>query len=143
MKEYRWLKINYKEEHKWKWVNASYDNKTQTITIYERLLKKDDEFIEMTLFHEWCHFIYMTKVSRIIKAIWKLVSNWKLLKILNILLWKRYKKNNYVSWEARRNANEDFARCLAQWRKHWTYNSYVDLKIEIAENILNYFSKTK
>lgn len=143
MKTHKWLKIIRKKVHKWKWVNASYNNKTQTITVYDRLLEKDDDFIEMTLDHEFYHYIYMRKVNLIIKTIWKLISNWKLLKILNILLWKNYKNNNYVSWEARRNTNEDFARCLAQGRKHWIYNNYIDLKIIIAENILNYFYKNK
>lgn len=141
-RSYKWLPIIRKHKLKWyAWVNATYDLKTQTITVYDRMTNKTKDEIYLVLYHEWCHHIYMTKVSKTIKIIWKLISNWRLRNMLNILLWTDYKENAYVSWASKSNVNEDFARSLAQGSKHWKYNNYIDNKKLLATNILNYFSK--
>jgi len=97
-KIYRWLSITQESKHKLgSWVCASYHVKTKSIITYDRMLKKTPEQIELVLFHEWCHHIYMTKINRISKLIWGIISNWKLITILNIFWLTKYKVNKYVS----------------------------------------------
>jgi len=139
--EYRGLPIDRKDKLHWyAWINATYHIKTQSITVYDRMEKKTPKEIEVVLYHEWCHHIYMNKVTKTYKTLWRFISNWKLIPILNVLLWTNYKTNAYVSGASKRNINEDFAWTLAQWVDEWKHNNYIDMKIKLATNILNYFS---
>lgn len=138
-KIWKWLPVVRKKEMKgYRWANASYSK--GIITVYDRMINKGDEEIKLILDHEYYHHIY-TKLSKIIKIIWKLISNWRLRTILNILMWTDYKKNHYIRDISKGNPNEDFARHLAQWRAEWKWFNYSDTKIYLATNIFKYFSK--
>lgn len=140
--EYRGLPISRKEKHSlWGWINASYHVKTKSIVVYDRMEKKTPEEIELVLFHEWCHHIYMTKVNKLAKFVWKLINNGRLIPVLNIFWITEYKENKHVSGAAKANDNEWFARSCAQWYDHWEYNNYLDDKIKLARAMLDYFSK--
>lgn len=139
-KTFRWLNIIRKPIHSFiKSANASYDVKTNTIIVYDRMVNKTQEEIDIILLHEWIHHIYMTKVPMLYKTIWKLIDNWKLRQVLNVLEWTNYKENAYVSWASKANSNEGFAWTLAQWASKWHHNNYIDVKIKFWTNILNHF----
>ena len=139
--EYKGLKVIHKKRHKLNGINASFDNKTKTITVYDRWTKRSKERRAWILFHEYAHYIYMNKIPYLYKKVWELISNWKLIKILRIFWITEYTENVYLNKQSERNANESFAWLNEQYVLGKAYPNYIWTKIKLARAMFLYFDK--
>ena len=140
IKQYKGLKVIHKTK-KWE-SNASYNRFSQVITIYDLFYTRDKVVQESILIHEYAHHVYY-KMPLIYQKLWGYISNWKLIKLLNIMGITKYKKNAYTTKDPRTAVKEDWAECieakyLIKNRKFWTY---ADFKVKVAYSMYTYFSK--
>lgn len=140
---YKWVKVvrkDYKKSNPK--VNGSYSKKKNTITLYDRFFKLEEDVQASILEHEYSHYIWY-RLPLIIQSIWWMVS------IGNNIMLKAswYKKNAYVTEYAKTKITEDWAECIEVWyllsnkykgKKFWTY---ADFKIKVANKIYNHYSK--
>lgn len=140
---YKWLKI-IKQSGWWK-MTARYLARNDTIIVYDNWFKLNKARRMSILSHEYYHHIYFN-MPFIYRQIWKLIDNWKVIKILNVLWLTKYKKNVYVTEYAKKNIAESFAECwkiqyLNDNYKKIKFNNYADFKMNIASSMLKYFEK--
>lgn len=141
--EYKWLRVIRKKEWKNPLSNASYNKRRKTITIYDNFFTHDD-FTQMTIFeHEYAHHIYY-KMPLVYRKLWWYISNWRLIKVLNILGLTKYKENAYVTNYAKKNVREDFAESVEAFyvleKKKMKIFSFWQFKVDIAKSMYDYFS---
>lgn len=146
IKEYRWVpvireKVLMRKGKVVAWINARYDVKKKIIILYDRFLKRTDITQKAILEHEYAHHIYYTKIPLVYRKIWTLVSNWKLIKPMNILWLTEYTENAYSTSHAESHPREDFAECIEIPILENKFSSYVSFKVKVAVSMYNYFSK--
>lgn len=142
--EYKWLEVicSTKETTR----NAKYNRFSQIIVLYPHFFTLDKIRQASILEHEYWHHIWH-KMPILYKKIWEWISNWKLIKALNIMWITTHTKNDYVNDYARTKITEDWSECieadyllthLHKWKKRlWTF---ADVKIKIAKSMYDYFS---
>jgi len=140
MRKYKGLKV-IRKDNKWE-SNASYNRFTKRITLYDRFFLLDDRIQKSILEHEYAHHVYY-KMPLAYQKLWGYISNWKLIKLLNIMWITPHNKNAYTTKDPRTAVKEDWAECieakyLIKNKKFWTY---ADFKIKVAYSMYTYFSK--
>ena len=138
-KEYKGLKVI----RKWSKgeVNASYNRFSQVITIYDIWLTQTEANRKAILEHEYAHHIFW-KMPLLYQKLWGYISNWKLIKLLNIMWLTSFKHNAYVTSYAKKNVREDWSECIEAKILIWQrkFHSYADFKINVSNSMYNYFS---
>jgi hypothetical protein len=140
LSEHKWLKIIIKDKHPRVNANASYNHLTKKITLYDNFFKHSKKKQDGILEHEYAHHIYY-KMPLIYRKIWGLISNGKLIKLLNIMWITPHNKNAHVNDYAKTSAREDWAECIEAdflWEK---YIQYTWFKIRVAVSMFEYFDK--
>lgn len=142
IKEYKWLSVVINKKQ-WK-VNASYNRFSKVIVLYPSFFKLSIVRQYSILEHEYSHHIYW-RMPILYRKLWEFISNWKLIKVLNIMWITKYKKNAFVSEYAKTKSTEDFAECieikyLSDNDKKKTFKTYADFKMKIAYSMYTYFS---
>ncbi len=140
-KIYNWIKVVREKEHpnpKYKWADAEYRKKEHVIVVFDRFLKLSEERQQRTFRHEYAHAVWFI-LPRTYRIIWKLISNWKLIKILNAFWITTYTENSWVRSYAKQNHLEDFAVCVEYIGK--PICSYAWDKVKMAHSLFNKFEK--
>jgi len=145
IKEYKWVPVVIKRNEIYdKHPTALATYSKWKITIYEPFYTQSDEEKQAVLAHEYAHHIYY-KMTFTEKKIWQFISTWRLIKILNIFWFTKYKKNAFTRKYAKTNYREDFASCAGHIKRLELYsylkpfNNFADFKIKRVQSILNYY----
>lgn len=144
MKTYNWVEIIYVNEYRLNNKNIMARYYKWKIYIYKSYHTKNKVIQQGILAHEYWHHI-LTKLPKTYYILWRLVSDGKLIKILNTLWIIEYKENNYPTDYAQKNFREDFCECHKMnevqrlQNNYIDYNNYVDFKLKIVNNLINNF----
>lgn len=146
LKEYKWIKVERRNFKPWNpKANWTYSKSKNTITLYNNFFKLDKVIQESILEHEYWHYIWH-KMPMLYRKIWEWISNWKLIKTLNIMWITTHTENDYVTEYAKTKVTEDWSECieaeyllthLHKWKRFWTF---ADVKVKIAKSMYDYFS---
>lgn len=128
--------------------NWSYSKTRNAIILYKRFFDLDEIVQTSILEHEYGHYIWY-KMPMLYRKIWEWISNWKLIKTLNIMWITKHKENAYVTKYARTKITEDWSECIEidyifknnpkyKNTKFWTF---ADDKMRFAKSMYDYFSK--
>ncbi len=149
LSEYKGVKVVRKKEKQNKpHVNGSYSKARQTITLYDRFFNLDLIIQESILEHEYSHHIWH-KMPKLYQKIWALISNWRLINILNVMWITEYSKNAYVTDYAKTKITEDWAESIEtlfilnnkKEYKGKSFRTFADFKMKTAKAMYDYFSK--
>lgn len=140
MEQYKWIKIVRKKYWRTKTTNAWYSRTFKRIYLYDRFFTKSKERQAKILEHEYSHHIYRN-MPKVYRSIWKVLSNWKAIKYLNIFWITEYKENAYITNYAKSKIAEDWAETHEESHTCYDkrYNNYVDFKIKTVKAMMNYF----
>lgn len=146
IKEYKWVEV-VRSSKQWT-RNGKYNKFSQIIVLYPNFFKLSKYRQTSILEHEYWHHIWH-KIPRLYRKIWEWISNWKLIKTLNIMWIITETENSYVSDYAKTKITEDWSECIEVnylinydpkhiWSK---FKPYATFKMGIAVSMYNYFSK--
>lgn len=141
--KYKWLEIIeswiYKKGDK----NILATYKNWKIIVHKDFYSRSILIQEQSLFHEFVHHIWY-KLPKTYKVIWRLISNWKLIPILNAFWLTDCTKNAYARKYWEKNIKEDFATIWEEIEKQrikWDkkFHNFVDFKIKVVKSLINKF----
>lgn len=147
--QYKWIKVIRKKFKPGKPnVNWSYSKTRNAIILYNNFFKLDTIRQNSILEHEYWHYIWH-KMPVLYRKIWEWISNWKLIKVLNVMWYTKHNKNDYVTDYAQTKITEDWSECIEteyllrndpkyKWK---SFESFADDKMRIAKSMYDYFSK--
>lgn len=138
-KQYKWVPVFRLKQGKTPNANASYSPIRKRIYIYDNFFTHPEENQKAILEHEYAHHIYY-KMPIVYRKIWTLISNGKLIKLLNIMGIIDFKENGFVTSYAKKNEKEDFAECIEANYLKQRFKLYTQFKFKIAVSMFNYFS---
>mgnify|MGYP003681896135 CR=1 FL=1 len=147
LSEYKQLKVvnakNYRKDNID--ILASYNSKSETITIYPDFYNRGDITKKRALYHEYGHHVN-SKMSMVNKTIWKLISNWKLLGILNAFWLTQCTKNAFVRDYWKTNHKEDFATVAEELERQRLqseriFHNFADFKLKVVKSLIRKFEK--
>ena len=146
IKEYKWVEVvcSTKETTR----NGKYNRFSQIIVLYPHFFTLDKIKQTSILEHEYWHHIWH-KMPMLYKKIWEWLSNWKLIKTLNIMWLTKATTNSYVSSYAKTNIKEDWSECIEvdylvkhhPEYKGTRFKAFATYKMWIAVSMYNYFAK--
>jgi len=105
MKDYKWLKVVRARINRL-WINANY--KKGVITLYDNFFKLSYVRQQSVYEHEYAHHIFY-QLPKTYQVVWRLISNWRLIKLLNVFWIIDYKENDFLNSHAKKNYKEDFS----------------------------------
>lgn len=145
--EYKGLKVIQADIHKsWnKDALASYNRKTEIITVYKDFYNRGDVTRKRAMYHEYTHHVF-SKMTLVYKAIWRLISNWKLLPILNAFWITSCTNNAFAREYWKTNYKEDFATCGEEIERQRVqservFHTFADFKLSVVKSLLNKYTK--
>lgn len=146
LKEWKGLQVKIEKVGRTPTVNAKYNKKTQTITLYDHFFTKDELRQEAILEHEYAHHIF-NSMPIIYRQIVSAIHKWLLMKQL-IIFWAipETVKKDYITKYAQKNYSEDFAEnveakfLIDNWVT-FEMTPFVKFKYKVFNSIFNYYDK--
>lgn len=144
---YKWLKIIYIDSYKKgdKDILGSYNKRAKTIKIYKDYHRRTYRVRMTVLAHEYGHHMYY-RLSFLDKRVWQLISNWKLLWLLNRFWQTTCTQNAFVREYARKNSREDFACCVGEIERQRLagpkeFKNFAGFKINNVKTLLSKYKE--